>query len=243
MSAVDLRVAGGRAYVEAESFAPLTAHDAAFADALAGAVVEASDDDHVKAIVLRATGPDFAPAAQSAFPSAAETPTAWHRAFAASTAVYQATCFAKKVVVAEVRGGCHGAGSALLLCTDLAVASEDAAFGSPFLDVPEANFVLAALTVRLNRAKSWMLRGTVHDAATAVRIGLVNRVVPAGRLQAEVESMTAAVLGMPLDGLTMSKMLQQAVYDAHGVGREFDLADHYAIHRAAVGSGLTGEDI
>jgi len=241
MSAVDLRVAGGRAYIEAESFAPLTAHDDAFADALAGAVVEASDDDHVKVIVLRATGPDFAPAAPTGFPSAAETPTAWHRSFAASTAVYQATCFAKKVVVAEVRGGCHGAGSALLLCTDLAVASEDAVFGSPFLDVPEANFVLAALTIRLNRAKSWMLRGTVHDAATAGRIGLVNRVVPAGRLQAEVESMTAAVLGMPLDGLTMSKMLQQAVYDAHGVGREFDLADHYAIHRAAVGSGLTEE--
>jgi hypothetical protein len=29
----------------------------------------------------------------------------------------------------------------------------------------------------------------------------------------------------------MSKMLQQAVYDAHGIGREFDMADHYAIHR------------
>ncbi|WP_329378791.1 enoyl-CoA hydratase/isomerase family protein [Streptomyces sp. NBC_01716] len=241
MSAVDLRVADGRAYIEAVSFAPLTSHDPAFADELAGAVVEASDHDHVKAIVLRATGPDFAPAVPTGFPSVAEAPTTWHRAFAASTAVYQATCFAKKVVVAEVRGECHGAGSALLLCTDLAVASEDAVFGSPFLDVPESNFVLAALTVRLNRAKSWLLRGTVHDAPTAGRIGLVNRVVPAARLQAEVERMTAAVLGMPLDGLTMSKMLQQAVYDAHGVGREFDLADHYTIHRAAVGSGLTEE--
>ncbi|MFJ2633205.1 enoyl-CoA hydratase/isomerase family protein [Streptomyces sp. NPDC087422] len=241
MSAVDLRVADGRAYIEVESFATLTAHDPAFAAELAAAVVEASDDDHVKAIVLRTTGPDFAPEAATGFPSAAEAPTTWHRAFAASTAVYQATCFAKKVVIAEVRGACHGAGTALLLCTDLAVASEDAVFGSPFLDVPEANFVLAALTVRLNRAKSWLLRGTVHDAATAGRIGLVNRVVPDGRLRAEVVSMTAAVIGMPLDGMTMSKMLQQAVYDAHGVGREFDLADHYAIHRAAVGSGLTEE--
>ncbi|MER7282712.1 enoyl-CoA hydratase/isomerase family protein [Dactylosporangium sp. NPDC000244] len=242
MSPVDLRVTGGRAYVEVDSFAPLTSHDPAFADDLAAAVIEASDHDHVKAIVLRATGPDFAPAVPTGFPSAAEAPTTWHQAFAASTAVYQATCFAKKVVVAEVHGACHGAGSALLLCTDLAVASEDAEFGSPFLDVPESNFVLAALTIRLNRAKSWLLRGTTYDAATAGRIGLVNRVVPAPQLQTEVERMTAAVLGMPLDGVTMSKMLQQAVYDAHGVGREFDLADHYAIHRTAVGSGHTEQD-
>ncbi|SFF58659.1 methylglutaconyl-CoA hydratase/2-(1,2-epoxy-1,2-dihydrophenyl)acetyl-CoA isomerase [Actinacidiphila alni] len=241
MTAVDLRTADGRAYIEVPSFAPLTAHDPDFAGRLAAAVVEASDDDHVKAIVLRATGPDFAPATPTGFPSVAGTPTTWHRAFAASTAVYQATCFAKKVVVAEVRGACHGAGSALLLCADLAVASEDAAFGSPFLDVPESNFVLAALTIRLNRAKSWLLRGQTYTAADALRIGLVNRVVPTGRLRAETERMTAAVRGMPLDGVTMSKMLQQAVYDAHGVGREFDLADHYAIHRAAVGSGLAEE--
>ncbi|MFT4289136.1 enoyl-CoA hydratase/isomerase family protein [Nocardioides sp.] len=241
MRSVELRVVDGRAYVEVESYAPLTSHDPVFAGELAAAVIDASDDDRVKAIVLRASGPDFAPTAPTDLPSAAEVPTAWHRAFAASNAAYQATCFAKKVVIAEVAGACHGAGSALLLCADLAVASDDAEFGSPFLDVPESNFVLAALTIRLNRAKSWLLRGSTFDAATAVRIGLVNRVVPASELPAEVARMTDPVLRMPLDGVTMSKMLQQAVYDAHGVGREFDLADHYAIHRSAVGSGLTEE--
>jgi enoyl-CoA hydratase/carnithine racemase len=241
MSAVHLKVVEGRAYIEAESFAPLTSHDPAFASELATAVIDASDDDHVKAIVLRSTGPDFAPAISTGFPSTSEVPTTWHRSFAASNAVYQATCFSKKVVVAEVRGACHGAGSALLLCTDLAVASDEAEFGSPFLDVPETNFVLAALTIRLNRAKSWMLRGTTLTSATARQIGLVNRVVAAEQVQAEVGRMTSAIVGMPLDGVTMSKMLQQAVYDSHGVGREFDLADHYAIHRSAVGSGLTEE--
>jgi enoyl-CoA hydratase/carnithine racemase len=219
------------ATVEADDFGPLGAYDTVFADELATAVVEASDDDRVKAVVLRTRGADFAPARAGRAPEPAGTPTAWHESFAASSAVYQAVCFAKKVVVTAVRGECSAAGTNLVLCSDLTVATESARFASPFLDLPESNFVLAALTIRLNRAKSWLVRGTTHDAAQAVHIGLVNRVVPAGELDPAVGELTDGVTGMPLDGVTMSKMLQQAVYDAHGVGRDFDLADHYAAHR------------
>jgi enoyl-CoA hydratase/carnithine racemase len=228
---VELTVRDWVAVIEAEDFGPLGAHDAAFADELAAAVIEASDDDHVKAIVLRTSGADFATARRPRSVDPAEVATAWHRSFAATSAVYQAVCFAKKVVVTAVRGECAAAGSNLVLCSDLTVAAESARFASPFLDLPESNFVLAALTIRLNRAKGWLIRGTTFYAARALDIGLVNRVVPAQELAAAVAELCAGVTGMPLDGVTMSKMLQQAVYDAHGVGREFDLADHYAVHR------------
>jgi enoyl-CoA hydratase/carnithine racemase len=231
VSAVDVRIADGVAVVEVDDFGPLGAHDAVFADELTAAVVDVSDDDGVKAVVLRTRGPDFAPAATSPGRPVAEVPTVWHRSFAASTSLSQVLCFSKKVVITRVTGECAGAGSNLVLCTDLTVASPDARFGSPFLDLPESNFVLAALTIRLNRAKAWAVRRTTYDAATAYDIGLVNRVASLDALDAAVAGFTDAVVGMPLDGVTMSKMLQQAVYDAHGIGREFDLADHYAVHR------------
>jgi enoyl-CoA hydratase/carnithine racemase len=231
MSAVTVDIADRVAVVEVDDFGPLGAHDAAFADALAAAVIDVSDDDDVKAVVLRTRGPDFAPATTPPARDASEVPTVWHRSFAASTALYQALCFSKKVVVTRVTGECAGAGSNLVLCSDLTVTDPRARFGSPFLDLPESNFVLASLTIRLNRAKAWAVRGTAYDAATAYDIGLVNRVVELDDLDDAVAGFTDAIVGMPLDGVTMSKMLQQAVYDAHGVGREFDLADHYAVHR------------
>lgn len=224
-------IADGVAVVEVDDLAPLGSHDAGFADELAAAIVEVSDDDGVKALVLRTSGPDFCSSSSPSRVAVPEVPTTWHRSFAASSAVYQALCFSKKVVLTRVTGECAGAGSALVLCSDLTVASDDARFGSPFLDLPESNFVLAALTIRLNRAKAWAVRGTTYDAATAYSIGLVNRVAPVAAVDDEVTAFTDAIVGMPLDGVTMSKMLQQAVYDAHGVGREFDLADHYAVHR------------
>ncbi|TCB97217.1 enoyl-CoA hydratase/isomerase family protein [Micromonospora zingiberis] len=219
--------------IEAADYGPLSRHEAPFARALRQAVVDLSDDDHVKVIVLRTTHGDFAGAGTPPPVDTTEVLTTWHRDFAASSAVYQAVCFSKKVVVTEVAGHCSAAGSMLVLCSDLTVAAENATFASPFTDLPEANFVLAALTMRLNRAKSWLLRGSTMPAAEAVSVGLVNQVVPADELAATTRELARSVTGMPLDGITMSKMLLQAVLDGHGVGREFDLADHYAIHRWA----------
>jgi enoyl-CoA hydratase/carnithine racemase len=219
------------ATVEADHFGALGAYDTGFADEVAAIVIELSDDDHVKTIVLKSRGHDFAPRVPASPPPAGLIPTTWHRSFAASSAVYQALCFSKKVVITVVTGECSAAGTNLVLCSDLTVADATATFASPFLDTPEANFVLAALTVRLNRAKAWMLRNSVIPAAEALSIGLINQVVPADRVLDAAREISQAVAGMPLDGVTMSKMLQQAVYDAHGIGREFDMADHYAIHR------------
>jgi enoyl-CoA hydratase/carnithine racemase len=225
------------AVVEVDDFAPLSVYDHQFARELCAVVTELSDDDDVKVIVLRARGADFsAPVAAHQGFSPATVATTWHRDFAASDAIYQVVCFSKKVVVTEVAGRCAGAGSILVLCSDLTVASDDATFVSPFADHPEANFVLAALTVRLNRAKSWMLTSEPWDASTAAAAGLVNWTVPRAELATASQHVVQSVVQMPLDGVTMSKMLQQAVMDAHGVGREFDLADHYAVYRWAAGA-------
>ncbi|MDQ7907463.1 enoyl-CoA hydratase/isomerase family protein [Phytohabitans sp. ZYX-F-186] len=227
---IDVKVADWVGTVQVADFAGLSRYDAAFAWELRDTVVALADDSEVKVIVLRTDGGDFAPDVPGA-PLPSDRSATWRRVFAGAKGLYQSLAFCKKVVVTEVTGACRGAGSALVLCSDLTVAAEESSFGSPFLAVPESNFVLAALTMRLNRAKAWAVTGDVLDAARAEEVGLVNQVVPGASLRAETDALAARVTAMPLDGVTMSKMLLQAVLDAHGVGRDFDLATHYAARR------------
>lgn len=210
-----------------DDYAPLSQGDWRFAQELRDAVVDLSDDDHVKVVILRARG-SFAPLTAPTGVDAATTFTARQHQISGSAALYQALTFSKKITLTEVSGECAGAGTNLVLASDLTIAAEGATFGSPFRGGPEANFVLAALTVRLNRAKAWVLRDTVLGARTAFDVGLVNDVVPPESLRRATDAAAARVARMPLDGVVMSKMLHQAVLDASGVGREFDMAAFYA---------------
>jgi enoyl-CoA hydratase len=238
---IDVEVSEGCALISTADFAPLTRHDGAFARALAAAVIDLSDDDDVKVIVLRAGGPDFAPADRATLARDLRgTVTAWGQDFSASDAIYQALCFSKKVTITEVAGVCSGAGSALVLASDLTISSEDAQFASPFMCLPESNFVLASLTIRLNRAKAWAVRGRPIGADEAMACGLVSRVVSRAGLASATQAAAEYAAAMPLDGIVMSKMLLQAVLDAHGVGREFDMANLYATSQRA--AGVTAEE-
>ena len=213
---------------------PLSLHDLAFGRELRDAVRDAADSDDIKAVVIRASGRDFSPPVSPQELAAAarerrDTPgSKWHATYAAASGLYQNVCFCKKVVITAVSGQCADAGSFLVLCSDLTVATPDATFASPFSALPEANLVLAALTMRLTRAKSWLLSGTALNADAACNAGLINRIVPGDALDAAAQKMAHAVTRMPLDGIAMSKINVETCLDAQGVGREFDMAGFYA---------------
>ena len=214
---------------------PLSLHNLEFGLALRDAVRDAADRDDIKAIVLRVSANHFSPAATYQELAAAARArkdvilSGWHEAYAASSGLYQNLCFCKKVVITAVKGECAGAGSLLVLCSDLTVATADATFASPFTTLPEANLVLAALTMRLNRAKSWLLGGTALTAQEAFDAGLINRIVAGDALDEAAQKMARAVTRMPLDGIAMSKINVETCLDAQGVGREFDMAGFYAV--------------
>jgi enoyl-CoA hydratase/carnithine racemase len=88
--------------------------------------------------------------------------------------------------IAMVDGYAVGAGTNLALCCDLVVASERARFGELFNKiglVPDGGGTwLLSRLVGLARAKELIFTGEIFDAAEALRIGLVNRVVPAAEL-------------------------------------------------------------
>lgn len=224
---IDVSTSNAIATITLDDCTRLTRHDLDFGLALRDAVRDAADSDDIKAIVIRVGSADFCP---DAVPLAGKTGfgPAWHEAYAAPTGLYQNICFCKKVVITAVRGQCAGAGSLLVLCSDLTAAAADATFASPFSALPEANLVLAALTMRLNRAKSWMLGGQALSAREAFGAGLINRIAAGDALDEVAQKMARAVARMPLDGIAMSKINVETSLDAQGVGREFDMAGFYA---------------
>ena len=227
-------IAAGIATITFVDCSPLSRGDADFAREMIECIRDASDEDDVKAIILRASGRDFCPVLPQEEAAAATRidrglTSDWRGVFASARGIYQSLCFSRKVTIAEVRGDCGAAGTLLTLCAGLAVADENASFECPFGSLPEANFVLAALTIRLNRAKAWSLRGQSLDARTAAAAGLVNRVVSARDLQAEVESMGKRIVKMPLDGIAISKIILESCLDTQGVGREFDAVPFYGM--------------
>ncbi len=213
----------------------LSVHDLAFGLELRDAIRDAAESDDIKAIVIGASGPDFSPAVSVDELAAAASGrkdkiwSTWHEAYTASSGLYQNICFCKKVVITAVSGQCSGAGSLLVLCSDLTVATPDATFESPFATLPEANLVLAALTMRLNRAKSWLLSGSALSAEEAFNAGLINRIAERDTLHEQARKLARAVTRMPLDGIAMSKINVETCLDAQGVGREFDMAGFYAV--------------
>jgi 2-(1,2-epoxy-1,2-dihydrophenyl)acetyl-CoA isomerase len=111
--------------------------------------------------------------------------------------------------VAMVDGYAVGAGTNLALCCDLVVASDRARFGELFNKiglVPDGGGTwLLSRLVGLARAKELIFTGEVFDAAEAARIGLVNRVVPAGELERATRDLAARIAAGPPGVLRLAK--------------------------------------
>jgi enoyl-CoA hydratase/carnithine racemase len=103
-----------------------------------------------------------------------------------------------KPIIAAVNGFALGGGFELALACDVIVAAEHARFG-----LPEPRVGLAALAGGMHRlprhvplkvAMGYMLTGRQMSAAEALRIGVVNEVVPAGELMATAERWANEIL-------------------------------------------------
>ena len=90
-------------------------------------------------------------------------------------------------VIARVNGFCLGAGLEVMAACDLHIASDNAVFGMPEVKIGLPSVVEAALLPQLigwGRTKLLVYTGDNIDAQTALAWGLVEKVVPAGELDA-----------------------------------------------------------
>ncbi|MHB8845047.1 MAG: enoyl-CoA hydratase/isomerase family protein [Nitrospirota bacterium] len=114
-------------------------------------------------------------------------------------------------VIAVLKGETTGAGLGLALAADIRIASSDAVFSFPEarLGLPPVfgSSQRLAKTVGVGRAKELLFTGRTVTADEALRIGLVNMVVPADALDEEAERLANRIAGNSLSSLRAIKML------------------------------------
>jgi 2-(1,2-epoxy-1,2-dihydrophenyl)acetyl-CoA isomerase len=116
-----------------------------------------------------------------------------------------------KPVIASVSGAAAGFGLSLMMACDLAIAADNAYFTLAYSLIgvsPDGGSTFALpRSVGAKKAMEIALLGERFDAATAERLGLVNRVVPAASLEAETMKLAARLAAGPTAVYARTKAL------------------------------------
>jgi enoyl-CoA hydratase/carnithine racemase len=195
---------------------------------LHAALKEIHDDKDVRALVITANGPAFSAGHDMKELTARRSDADRGRAYFseimnACSAMMQAIVQLPKPVVAAVQGVATAAGCQLVASCDLAVASEAASFATPGVDIGlfcSTPMVALSRNVPRKQAMEMLLTGEPVDAATAQRIGLVNRVVAPGT---ERDAAIALAQKVALKSAYTVKLGKEAFYRQI----EMNLADAY----------------
>jgi enoyl-CoA hydratase len=110
-------------------------------------------------------------------------------------------------VIAQVHGHCLAGGILWPLCSDIVFAAEDCVFGWPRLPVG-SGFMDGALALLIGERRAKQISfvvGSRIDGREAERWGFANFVVPADRLEEEVERFARRLTKMPRTGLEIRK--------------------------------------
>jgi len=116
-----------------------------------------------------------------------------------------------QIVIASVHGAVAGFGLSLMACCDLSIAAEDSFFTSAYRHIglsPDGGttYFLPRI-VGLKKAMEIVLLGERFNAQEALRLGLVNRVVPQAALAANTQQIAESILKGPFTALSNAKRL------------------------------------
>ena len=188
---------------------------------LRDALTAVADDTSVRVIVLSGAGPSFSAGfdladsmpKQPDWAARRHASGGWQRLLGLLQSVPQVT-------VARLHG--HAVGGAVLLA-----AACDLRIGDPTvrLRIPELALgipltwggnQLLAREVGIARAREWVLTGRSIDATEALEAGFLQRLAPAGGLDAAVDELLAELLAMPAGPLALTRASFNAIGAAAG---------------------------
>ncbi len=144
-----------------------------------------------------------------------------------------------KPIIAAINGYCLAGGLEIALCCDIRIAADHATFGLP--EPKRAIIPGAGGTQRLPRAvplafaMELLLTGDRFDAETALRFGLVSRVVPSGELIATAEEVAGKILDC-------GPLAVRAIKQAAMQGREMTLEDGLRLESQLTGKIFSSAD-
>jgi enoyl-CoA hydratase/carnithine racemase len=181
--------------------------------ALTSAVKEIGGSDALRAIVVTGAGTAFSSGHDLKELTAHRNDKDRGRAFFAKTLsacsdMMLAIVRSPKPVIAAVNGIATAAGCQLVASCDLAVASQDARFATPGVNIGlfcSTPMVALSRNVSRKAAMEMLLLGDMIDAPTAKEFGLVNRVVPADETVNEAVELGRRIAMKPKATLKIGK--------------------------------------
>lgn len=196
--------------------------------ALHGALRDAAADPAIRAIILAADGPAFSAGHDlkeiQAARSTSDRGRAVFEALMHACSEMMLTIVRLPIpVIAAVEGVATAAGCQLVATCDLAIAGLGARFATPGVNIGlfcSTPMIALSRNVSNKHAMEMLLTGEMIDADAAHRLGLVNRVVPAGHAHAGALALARQIAAKPKAIVAIGK---EAFYRQ----REMPLAEAY----------------
>lgn len=184
---------------------------------LDAAFMKADADPDVRVIVLASNGPVFSAGADIAGGEDPTEPLPWLEYHQKHHKRQFAMWASNKVIIAALQGPAIGRGLEIALWCDMIVASEDARLGQP--EVREG-WVLWSVVPWLagpQKAKLFMMSGDMISAKEAEDMGLVTKVVPAGKAKEEALKLARRLSHVPPIAARTVKQMVNLTYETMGI--------------------------
>jgi len=182
----------------------------AMLEALQSALDRVSSDDAARAVVVGATGKAFCAGHDLKEMRAQPSIDYYEKLFAQCGRMMMSIQRLPVPVIARVQGVATAAGCQLVAMCDLAVASRDARFAVSGINVGlfcSTPSVALSRNVARKAAFEMLVTGDFISAEQALDKGLVNRVVDADALDAEVAALVDSIVAKPRVAVAMGKAL------------------------------------
>jgi len=196
-------------------------------------LIIAREDEEAVTVVMTGTGSSFCAGEDLKETSAGKSFEQWVRETDRLQDIQRLTLRLNKPLIASVNGYALGGGLEFALSADIRIAAQDAKFGFPEtgvgLTVTQAGTKLISQIVGLGKAKELIFTGEFIDAEEALRIGLVNKVVPNEMLMGETLEMCRKIGERSSLSLRLSRIaIDQGLHSSFEQILEIE-ADHLLI--------------
>jgi enoyl-CoA hydratase/carnithine racemase len=207
--------------------------------ALRAALADIAADETVRVAIVAGAGPCFC-AGHDLKELRAKNfdPPYIDALFAECAEVMQAIVHLPKPVIARVHGVATAAGAQLVASSDIAFAAEDARFATPGVNIGlfcSTPMVALSRNVAPKHAMQMLLSGDLIDAATALRIGLVNEL-------SAVDELESRTFAFALKLASKSPLVLALGKTAFHRQAELPLAHAYAYASQVMAKNLLAED-
>jgi enoyl-CoA hydratase/carnithine racemase len=213
-AAIQLEKRGGIAHLTMNRPEVLNAENWQMAHDFHAALDELEKSNEIRAVIVTGQGRSFSSGVDLRALSSGELKIDWFRSFDQAMRRLEQL---EALTVAKIRGYAIGGGLQIGLACDLRLAAPGAQFGLPAVMealIPGMGTYRLPRFIGLGRARRLVLTGELIDAAEALRIGLVDWVVPDEKLDETVQSVIASVLKGSSTAQAFSKKLVTAAFES-----------------------------